>query len=171
MKYSKGDLVVYGSNGICRIDDIQRMTFPMETAEHTYYVLKPIASRTSTLFVPDHREELVSKMRYVLKKEEIDAILLGTDGKKTEWPEDKNQRANLFKSIMGEGKPEELLSMIRCIYERKVRLAAIGKKLPAADDNVLLAAEKLVRDEFAYSLNIPEDEVAGYISAKIEENK
>ena len=171
MKYSKGDFVVYGTNGICKIDDIQKMTFPMETAEHTYYVLRPIASRTSTLFVPDHKEELVSKMRYVLKKEEIDDILAGTGGQVTQWIDDKNERANTYKSIRQEGTPENLLSLIRCLYERKTALIEKGKKLPAADDNILNSAERMVREEFAYTLDIPEEQVAEYISAKIQENK
>ena len=131
MKYSKGDLVVYGTNGICKIDDIQKMTFPMETAEHTYYVLRPIASRTSTLFVPDHKEELISKMRYVLKKEEIDAILVGTVGNETKWIDDKNERNNEYRSIVANGDPESLLGLIRCLYERKAALQEKGKKLPS----------------------------------------
>ena len=171
MKYIKGDIVVYGTNGICKIDDVQKMTFPMETEEHTYYVLKPIGSRTSTLFIPDHKEELVSKMRYVLKKEEIDDILSGANGKDIEWIDDKNARNNCFRQILKDGKPEDFLSLIRCIFERKAFLAEKGKRLTAADDGILTSAEKLVREEFAYTLGIGEDEVAEYIRGKLEENK
>ena len=45
MKYNKDDLVVYGTNGSCKIDDVQKMTFPMETEEHTYYVLNFVCTR------------------------------------------------------------------------------------------------------------------------------
>lgn len=168
MKYNKGDLVVYGTNGICKIDDVQKMTFPMETEEHTYYVLKPIGNRTSTLFVPDNREELVSKMRYILKREEIDAILCAPKDKEIKWIEDKNERANEFKRILKDGNPEDLLYLICCIYERKSVLTEKGKKLTSADDNVLTSAEKLVREKFAYTLGITEDEVGEYIREKIE---
>lgn len=171
MQYNKGDFVVYGTNGICKVDDIQRMTFPMETEEHTYYVLKPIASRTSTLFVPDHKEELVSKMRYILNKEEIDAILSGAVGVEMQWITDKNQRADTFRRILRDGKTEELLCLIRCIYARKTELMEKGKKLTSSDDGVLNSAEKLVREEFAFALGISEDEVVDYIASKIEESK
>ncbi len=171
MKYNKGDFVVYGTNGICRIDDVQKMTFPMETEEHTYYVLKPIGSKASTLFVPDHKEELVSKMRYVLKKEEIDAVLSGTKGREIEWISEKNARNNYFRQILKEGKPEDFLSLIRCIFAKKTELAEKGKKLTSADDAVLSSAEKLVREEFAYTLGISEDAVTEYIRVKFEESK
>ena len=55
-----------------------------------------------------------------------------------------------------------------CIYERKSVLTEKGKKLTSADDNVLTSAEKLVREEFAYTLGITEDEVGEYIREKIE---
>ncbi len=171
LKYSKNDFVVYGTNGICKIEDIQKMTFPMETAEHTYYVLKPISAKASTLFVPSHKEELVSKMRYVLKREEIDEILNGTRGKDIDWIEDKNGRANLFRQLIRDGKPEELLILIRCIYKRKTALAEKSKKLTSTDEGVLSSAEKLVREEFAYTLGITEDEVTEYIRAKLGETK
>ena len=167
VKYNKGDFVVYGTNGICKIDDIQKMTFPMETEEHTYYVLRPIGNRNSTLFVPDHREELVSKMRYVLAKHEIDDILSGTGNNELEWIEDKNERANKFRSILKDSKPDELLLTIRCLYTRKKELMEKGKKLTAADDGILTSAEKLIREEFAYTLEIPENQVAEYIQSKI----
>ena len=168
MKYKKGDFVAYGTNGICKIDDVQKMTFPMETTEHTYYVLKPIGNKTSTLFVPDNREELVSKMRYILSREEIDEILCDPKGKEIKWIDDKNERASRFKRILQDGNPEELLYLIRCIYERKRQLTEKGKKLTSADDNVLASAEKLVREEFAFTLGITEGEVAEYIREKIE---
>ncbi|MBR4072213.1 MAG: transcriptional regulator [Clostridia bacterium] len=168
-KYIKGDFVVYGTNGICKIDDVQKMTFPMETEEHTYYVLKPISNRTSTLFVPDNREELVSKMRYILKREEIDAILCAPQDKEIKWIDDKNERANEFKRILKDGNTDELLYLIRCLYERKKQLTDNGKKLTITDDNVLTSAEKLVREEFAFALNIEEEKVADYIKHKIED--
>ena len=48
IRYTKGELVVYGTNGICIVDDIQKMAFPMETEEHTYYVLRPVGNKNST---------------------------------------------------------------------------------------------------------------------------
>ena len=168
MEYNKGDYVIYGTNGICKIDDIQKMTFPMETEEHTYYILKPISNKSSILFVPSNRPELVSKMRYILTRDEIDNILSSPKEKEMQWIEDKNARASMFKNMMREGSPEKLLKLIKCLYERKSYLLENGKKLTITDDNVLTSAEKLVCEEFAFALGIDEDKVAEYIKNKIE---
>lgn len=167
MKYNKGDLVVYGSNGMCKIDDVQKMTFPMETEEHTYYVLKPVGNKNSILFVPSHKEELVSKMRYVLNREEIDNILSSADENEIEWIENNNVRGEAFKNQLKQGDPEVLLRLIRCLYRRKKKLSDLGKKLTVTDDTILSSAEKLVCDEFAYVLGISENEVGEYIRTKL----
>lgn len=167
IRYTKGELVVYGTNGICIVDDIQKMAFPMETEEHTYYVLRPVGNKNSTLFVPADREELVSKMRALLTREEIDGVLSETGNAVMEWIENKNERANAFRSIMNDGKTEELLRLLRCIHMRKMALAELGKRLASSDENVLLSAEKLVREEFAFVLRISEGELGEYIQSKI----
>ena len=72
-KFSKNDMVVYGNNGICTVEDIRIMKFGKDEA--VYYVLKPKASSAATLYVPQDKESLVSKMRKLLTREEIDNIL------------------------------------------------------------------------------------------------
>ena len=166
--YKKGDKVIYGTNGICTVEDIQKMMFPMETEERTYYVLKPVNTRNSTLFVPDSNEELMSKIRYILTKEEIDAVISGSNGKRLEWSDEKNARLASFNGILKSGNPEELLLLIKCVYDRKTALLDMGKKLPAADENILVCAEKLVREEFAYVLGISEDQVGEYIRTNMK---
>ncbi len=166
--FKKGDTVMYSTNGICTVSDIQRMTFPMETKERTYYVLRPASNRNSTLFVPDDNEELVAKMRFILCKEEIDDIISGTYGESIEWIDERNARNNAFNAILKGGDPRELLLLLRCIFERKNELAEANKKLSGADEAVLMSAEKLVCEEFAYSLGISQAEVEDYLRAKME---
>ena len=165
--YSKGEVVMYSTNGICVVDDIQKMLFPMEREEKTYYVLRPVSSRNSTLFVPSDNELLMSKVRRLLTKEEIDEAIVGCDdmGK---WIENRNARYAYFNTVLKNGNPRELLSVIKCIYARKAWTLEVGKKLANADEIVLSSAERLVREEFAYTLGIEEGEVAEYIRTKSE---
>ncbi len=165
--YKIGDMVMYGTNGICAVTDIQKMMFPMETEERTYYVLKPVSTRNSTLFVPEDNEQLMSKVRHLLSREEIDAAIVQSD-KSAKWIEDRNARFTYFNSVLKSANPKELLSVIRCIYLRKQDVLASGKKMASADETVLASAEKLVREEFAYSLGIPEADVGEYIRTSIK---
>ena len=75
--FDKGDLVSYGTNGICCIEDIRFMSFSSGAKKSMYYILKPEASGESTIFVPAENEKLVSKMRKLMTKEEIiDSVIL-----------------------------------------------------------------------------------------------
>lgn len=58
--YSVGQTVLYGSNGICNIEEIT--TKEISGMSIDYYVLKPLYSQNSTLFVPVNNEKLVSKI-------------------------------------------------------------------------------------------------------------
>ena len=71
--YSIGEIVLYGSNGVCEITEITTKKIGKDSIE--YYVLKPVCSDSSTLFVPTQNEMLVSRMRAVLSSDEIKDIL------------------------------------------------------------------------------------------------
>lgn len=165
----KGDTVVYGNNGICRVDDIQNMTFPGERKPRPYFVLRPINSKNSVLFVPRDNEALCSKMRAVLSKHQIDTMLSHLSQEEAPWIADKNERFERFHQTLRQGIHEELLAMIRCIHLHKQELAGMNRKLTSSDDSILQTAEKLVREEFAYALEIPQEEVGGYIRSRLVE--
>jgi CarD family transcriptional regulator len=117
--YKIGETVMYASNGMCVVEDIQKMMFPMETTEKTYYVLKPLSIRNSKLFVPEDNELLMSKIRPILTKEEIDAAISDTLGEGEKWIEDRNARFAYFNAAIKSGDPVKLLSVIKCVYNRK----------------------------------------------------
>ena len=95
--YKVGEVVLYGANGVCEITEITTKTIGKNSVE--YYVLKPVCSDSSTLFVPTHNEQLVSKMRDVLSSDEIKNIL----SQKTDneiWIDNKSERCERFKEIL-----------------------------------------------------------------------
>lgn len=164
--YAKNETVVYGSSGICKIEDIQKKSFAKEN--RTYYVLKPVYESASTLYVPVDNEHLQEKMRHVLSKEEIDT-LLGMIGENTiEWVEDDRQRAEEFSCILAEGMRVELLDLMKCLYRKKDEFISDGRKFKAADEKMLFTAEKMVNEEFAYVLGINKENVSDYILSKLE---
>ena len=71
--FSAGQTVLYGANGVCRIEEIT--TRRVGSAETEYYVLKPVWSESSTLYVPTRNETLVSRMRFVTTAESLRKIL------------------------------------------------------------------------------------------------
>ena len=56
--YEKGNFVVYGTTGICVIDDVTEMSFMAGMEKSRYYVLKPEHSSDSKVYVPAANEKL-----------------------------------------------------------------------------------------------------------------
>ena len=167
-RFAKGDYVVYGTSGVCVIDDIRIMKFALDTEKSPYYILKPTSNGTSTIYVPMKNEKLMAKLRPVMTKEEIDSLLLGMRDKEIEWDSDRRSRGEMFHEILVKGVTQKLLLMIRCIYVKKREMLKQGKKLATTDDNTLKSAEKLVEEEFAYVLDISPKDVSKYIRRLLE---
>lgn len=161
--FDKGDLVSYGTNGICCIKDIQFMSFSRDLEKSKYYILKPEANGESTIFVPAENEKLMSKMRRLMTKEEIDEMISSTRDKSIEWESDRRFRNENFHEILTGGVKPEMLLMIRCICNKKEELTENGKKLSESDNTTLKTAEKLVEEEFSKVLEIRNEDVETYI--------
>lgn len=151
-----GQTVLYGSNGVCMVDDVTEKR--IGKIKMQYYVLKPLCTNTSTLFVPTANQQLVSKMRCILTKEEAEAILqdLPPCG---DWNNNKLERSEQFRTIIAEGSCVELIRLIRLIRTHEQEQLARGKRLHITDERFLKEAEKMICEEFALVLQISRDEV------------
>ena len=168
VSFQKGEYVKYASNGVCLIEDVSGLDFNPKAKDATYYILRPLSASSTTIFVPTDNELLLSRMRRLLTKEEIDAVIAQINTKNPDWPEDRKERATLFGEIVKRDDPAELLSLARAIYLKRAELNAKGKKLMAADGNVLEQIERLVENEFTFVLDITPAEVNEYIKRKMK---
>lgn len=160
--FSVGQLVLYGTNGVCTVEDITEKTVGSFQAE--YYVLKPTSAAASTLFVPTANEQLVGKMRPVMTAEEINGVLSQkSDG--GEWIESKNERTEAFKDIIASGDPAALLGMIRLLHAHRDLQTGQGKRLHLSDERFLKEAEKMIGEEFSLVLGVDRDEAIALILA------
>ncbi len=161
-----GHFVVYKSNGVCKVERTERMHISGEAQD--YYVLAPISKPDSIIYVPINNPRLCGDMRSVLSQAEIRSMLTQCRGRELCWNPDRKERANAFRDILAGGISIDLIGMVRCLHGRKRELEQQNKLLPAQDDTALQTAERLVREEFAFSLEIPEETVASYIQDIIE---
>ena len=63
------DIVTYGTNGVCKIENITMKEFMGSAKE--YYVLKPVNDNASTIYVPVHNEKVAGKMRKNVQTEAV----------------------------------------------------------------------------------------------------
>lgn len=152
--FSVGQNVLYGTNGVCVVNDITEKIIGKVSVE--YYVLKPLGLDSSTLFVPTHNEQLVKKIREVLTKDKISEVIddLPDAG---EWNDNKQERTDEFKEIISGGDFIELIRMIRLICTRSQELAQSGRHIHMSDERFLKEAEKMVSEEISLALEVDKD--------------
>jgi len=164
MGFEAGTHVRYGSTGICLIESVTEVPYPGQPAPRLCYVLRPIRNRSMEITVPTDNETLCAKMRPLLTKAEIDAMLAAAvEQDAIEWIEDRKLRRTEFRKLLATGDAQTLLQLIHCILKQRVLLAQNRKHLSTADDNTRKDAERMLDEEFAFSLGITPEEAGAYI--------
>lgn len=166
MKYSVGDTVVYGTQGVCSVKEISPLAFG--GASKDYYVLCPIGDCRSKIYVPCDNESLTSQMRPLLTPDEIREIISASEKKKTEWIASDSERKEYCASIIKNGDRTELMSMVAMLYLRQEDLKNQKKHFHVSDERFLREGVRLLHEEFAFSLGISIAEVPSYIESVLE---
>ncbi len=167
-KYNVGDYVVYDVYGICRISKIEKLTFIKNKPKRDYYVLSPLNADSSTYYVPVSGDAAGDKIRLPMTEDEIRQLLTTAKNTVITWIEKRQERNDSYNRILLSGITPELVSLIGCLYNKKQQLSSVGKKLSSTDESTFFEAEKMVKEEFAFSLNIPTDKVSEYIHTFME---
>ena len=165
MVYQQGDQVVYGIHGVCVIHEITQQTVNRKRVE--YYVLVPLNQPDARFYVPTQNQAAASKMRPLLKKDEIDALLKLDALENDCWISDENQRKQYYRELIVSGDRARLIGMIRSLYLHKENQLKQGRKFHMCDENFLRDAEKLLSSEFAFVLGIPQSDVGQYIQERM----
>ncbi len=163
----EGALVSYGTSGVCRVGGLRRMRVSDAMPEKLYFELRPARDGGQSVFVPADSERLCAKMRRVMTKEEVDALLDSVAGTSPVWEEDKRAREDKFHRILASGVSAELVLTVCALYLKKQELAGKRRRLSSNDDRVLKAAERLIEDEIAFAADISPSEVPAYIRGRI----
>lgn len=166
-QYCKGSYVRYASSGICLIEDIRREAHAGTREEKEFLILKPVASKGGTVYVPADNPALLEKMQPISTAGEIESLLSSVRAAPMEWIDDRKNRASAFQAILKRSDLRELLEMVSSLCRRRQDLAALGKKLSASDEAVLRRAEGLIQNELAFVLGISEKQVGPYLRDKL----
>lgn len=159
--YQAGDIVLYVPHGVCEIVEISEQA--LAGAPARYYLLRPVDDARIALYVPTESEVLGARMRPVLSPAEIRALIHA-------MPEEAASGAEDARAALTSTDPRTLIRLIKALYARRQARASSGKQPFAADAHAMEEAERLLYEEFAYSLGIPRGEVLGYIHQELEKS-
>ena len=167
-EYKVGTYLVYDTYGICKLTETENISFSKGTPKKPYYILSPLNSPSSTYYVPVGNEAAQKKLRLPLTEKEIRSLLEKSLDCHINWIENRQERNDTFGRILSLGITTELIALIVCLFERKTELSEKGKKLSSTDEGFFISAEKLIKEEFAFSLGISPEGVTEYIHAFME---
>lgn len=164
MQLETGRHVIYRANEICRIDGFEEKSFDGST-KRSYCVLVPIDSGSSKYYVPLECAE--EKLRSLLNKEEVLALIDSMKSDLPDWSDNSPNRRTRIDEVLSSGDRRLVISLLHSLYLEKQQREGIGKKLLAADEKAMRAAEQLINREFSFVLDIPQSDVAQFIADRL----
>ncbi|MBR3833083.1 MAG: CarD family transcriptional regulator [Lachnospiraceae bacterium] len=155
--FDVGEYIVYGQNGICRIEDITHPDISGYDDNRLYYVLVPERSRESRLFCPTDNTKVVLR-KIVTAEEAMDAIDEAESMEPLKVVNDR-MRDECYKNVMKSCELKQWLQIIKTLLIRKKEREAAGKKITATDERYLNAAQDVLFTEVAIATGKNKDEV------------
>ena len=160
-----GDKILYGGSGACVIEKIEMIRFGR--SREKYYVLRSLFQNNAVIYVPVNNADLVSKMREMPSKDDVDRLIEWMPDADSVWIDDAQARKTCFEQIMRSGTCSDRICLIRTLFLHKRSRLSEGKNLHVSDENFLRDAKKLLCDEFAYPLQLEPSQVLDYMRMKL----
>lgn len=159
--YQVGDQVVYGMHGVCRVVEEEKRS--VNRKQVTYLVLEPVGQSGSKFLVPTHNTAAMEKIRSMLSKEELDAMLICDEVRTDGWIREENLRKQTYRELIGSGDRIRLMQMVRTLYRHKAAQSAAGRKVHLCDESFLRDAEKLLTSEVSIVLGMEPEQAKQYM--------
>ena len=156
-----GDVVVYSATGVCEIEDISIKAF--SGVKSSYYVLKPLMQKASTVFVPVDNERLTRKIHPILSQEQFSEVFRSVKNRTPNRPESENERREKFTEILESGNRESLMLMVYDLNNFKKTQQENGRRLHLADERLLTSAENILYEELAFVFKIELNSVSDFL--------
>lgn len=162
--FEVNDIVLYNRTDVCRVQEIRSMACLGERSD--YYVLKPVyedSQANSTVYVPVGADE--SRVRRAYSADELRAML-ADGGHRAPWIDSPLIRKKEYTDLIGRGKPDELIGLIRTLVAQRAEKLRTGHKFSEADEKYLLSAQKRLFPLFRYILDVEWEEFQQIVAGK-----
>lgn len=163
--YKIGEYVFHRSTGVCQVEDVREEK--LTGAARLYYILRPMGDGgKSIIYIPVESSQ--KTIRPLISKTEVDDSIHRAFGEETKWIDNNNLRKSVFSEILKSDDVARQISLIVCLYKRKEKVHAAGKKFSVLDERILADAERKLEQEFSCVLGVSGKEVQQYIKSVYE---
>jgi len=165
--YKLNDVIVYGMQGIYRVDDIIEMKLNKKHKAKQYYVLKEVAHGENKIYTPIDIQTV--QMRKIITKEEARELISGIPDIDIVIGKDDKALHQTYQVLLASNKPSEWVSILKTIYNKeKARKQKGIKQLAQSDHQIRKLTEALLYGELSISLDVSIEEVEQYIFESLE---
>lgn len=165
--FEKNEYVVYGTSGVCRIEDITAMSMDGVSKDRLFYVLTPSSQKGGKIFTPVDSQKTL--MRRILTREEATRLIDEIPDIEELWITNDKLREGTYKECMKSCDCREWIKIIKTLYLRKEARSAQGKKITSTDEKYLRMAEDYLYSELEIPLEVPRENMEEYITERIEQ--
>ena len=158
--FTAGDIIVYGGEGVCRVESIGPAQIRGADPQKLYYCLAPLG-RSGHVLTPVDTAVL---MRPIWQREEARALVeeiaalpaLDLHG-------DLRSSKELYHGIVMSYDGRETARLIRALHRKQAWLTTHNKRINQMDERYLKRAEEQLYGELAAALELSREDVLAYI--------
>ena len=155
--YNIGELIIYGNEGVCRVEKIGASENPGANKDRQYYTLIPLA-RNGKVIVPVDSSVF---SRPVISRAEAEEIVASIPEVEAEVFNDRNLKllTDHYKDAMKSCACIDMVKTVKSIRLKRRQAIAAGKKLGTIDERFLKRAEDMLYGELSVALEKTKEEI------------
>lgn len=160
--YQVGEMIIYGGEGVCRVEAVGKLRMAGVNKEKDYYTLSPLY-RDGKIYTPVDTQVF---MRPVISREEAEALIRSIPDIQAAACSERNLRLlnEHYQSLIRSRDCTDMVQVIKAAYEKRQERKSQGGKPSQVDERYMKRAEELLHGELAVALGIDRSEVGDYIS-------
>lgn len=164
--FQPGDLIVYGTTGVCRVEALERPGLIPTDRQRLYYRLQPLY-QDGTVYTPAEGGKV--SMRPVITRQEAEALIDAIPSLPAQPLRDASMQAlsHHYQSKLHSGSCRDLLELMLSIRAKRRQAAAQKRRLGMVDEQYAKQVRRLLHGELSVALGIPFDDVEAYILQRI----
>ena len=165
--YQVGDRIIYGSNGVCVIDEIKMIEVPRTDELKAYYIIKPMYQECK-ISVPVDTKMF---MREIISADEARALIdtIPQVDAQPYYNTALRQLQDYYEKKISSHNCVDLIEMIISIYRKRKQLLEQKRKFGAIDERYLKRAEELLFGELSVALDVPKTEIREMVGKLLEQ--
>ena len=165
--FQPGELLVYGTTGVCRVEGVATPNLTRAEWGRQYYLLKPLY-QDGVIYAPVDSQKV--PIRPVISREEAEALIDLIPSIQAEACRASTLQAlaQHYQSLVRCSDCLELIRLVMSIYAKQKQAEAQKRRLGMVDERYMKQAERLLYGELAAALDIPFDQVQPYIARRVE---